>query len=131
MGSSRTPSSGRPQRGAQPGCHLGQRQTLAKPLATGDVGPEVEVAEAEPLRLRSVGRKLTLDGVGLVRAAPTLFLVDGATEGVHEGVEVGADSQSEEVDVVTGVTDHGDAGVGQVGGAVSYTHLRAHETVLD
>ena len=49
---------------------------------------------------------------GLLRPAPALLLVDAAAERVHHGVQVGADLQAVEADVVTGVADDGDLGVG-------------------
>ena len=49
--------------------------------------------------------------VGLVRAAPALLLVDAPAEGVHDGVEVGADVQAVQGDVVGGVADDRDLGV--------------------
>ncbi len=82
------------------------------------MGAEVEVAEGEPLRNRPVCRELTLDPVALVRASPPLSLVDAAAEGVEQRVEVGADPQAEEADVVPGVADDRQLGVRELGGAV-------------
>ena len=114
----RDASIGQPPAGAQSGGHLGEREALPQPLAARDVGPEVAVAEAEPLRLGPVCRELALDSVGLVRPTPALVLVDATAKGVHDRVEVRADAQPEQRDVVTGVADHGDRGVGQGGRAV-------------
>src|SRR5690606_6842580 len=41
---------------------------------------------------------------------PALLLVDGAAERVEDGVQVRADPQPEERDVVAGVADHRDPG---------------------
>jgi hypothetical protein len=45
------------------------------------------------------------------RAAPPALGVDAAAEGVHHGVEVGADLEPVHPDVVGGVGDHRDLGV--------------------
>ena len=57
------------------------------------------------------GRELLPHREGLVGPAPALLLVDAAAEGVHHGVQVGADPQPEQRDVVAGVADDGDLGV--------------------
>ena len=44
---------------------------------------------------------------------PALVLVDAAAQGVHDGVEVRADAQAEQRDVVAGVADDGDLGLGR------------------
>ena len=76
------------------------------------MGAEVEVTEGEPLRDRAVCRQFALDAVALVRAPPALPLVDPTAEGVDERVEVWADPQAEEGDVVAGVDDDRQLGVG-------------------
>jgi len=91
--------------------HLAQRVAEAEHLAAGDVGAEVSVTQPEPLGLHAVRRELALHGMRLVVTAPALGLVDAAAEGVHHGVEVGADPQPEQGDVVAGVADDGDLGV--------------------
>ena len=98
-----------PARG-QPRGHLGRRLPLRQPLRPHDVGAEVEVAEGEPLRHSAVGRELALDPRRLVGPAPALLLVDAAAEGVEQRVDVGADPQPEEADVVAGVGDDGELG---------------------
>ena len=94
--------------GAQRLGDLAQRVARVEHLGPDDVGGEVAVAEAEPGRPHAVRRQLVLDHEGLVGAAPALLLVDAAAEGVHHGVEVGADPQPEQRDVVAGVADDGD-----------------------
>ncbi len=79
------------------------------------MGGDVLVAEAEPLRLHAVRGQFLLDQVLLAGPAPALLLVDAAAEGVHDGVEIRADPESEKGDVVTGVADDGDLGVGDGG----------------
>src|SRR5690606_29767559 len=81
-------------------------------LGANDMGGEVAVTEGEPVRLRSVGGELASHGEGLVGPAPALPLLNAAAERVHDGVEVGADVQAVQNDVVGGVADHGDVGVG-------------------
>src|SRR5690606_32136115 len=52
---------------------------------------------------------------GLVGTPPALGLVVAAAQRVHNAVQVGADPQTVEGDVVTGVADDGDVGVGHGG----------------
>ncbi len=85
----------------------------AEHLRTDDVGGEVAVAEPEPLGADAVRREFLLDVEALVGTAPALLLVDATAEGVHHGVEVGADLEAEQMDVVTGVADHRDVRVGR------------------
>ncbi len=82
----------------------------------------VAVAEGEPVRPRVVGDQLGGDLERLPGPAPPLLLVHTAPQRVHDGVEVGADPQAVQGDVVRGVADHGDLvglalvrAVGQVG----------------
>ena len=91
---------------------LGQRLTRREQLAAEDVRGEVEVAEREPGRPRAVGGELVADAMRLVRAPPALFLVAAAAERVHHRVQVWADPQAEQGDVVGGVADDGDRRVG-------------------
>lgn len=72
---------------------------------------EVTVAEPEPLGSHAVRGEFLLDGEGLVGTSPALLLVDATAEGVHHRVEVGADLQPEQMDVVTGVADDSDVRV--------------------
>src|SRR2546421_244000 len=44
---------------------------------------------------------------------PALVLVDAAAQGVHDGVQVRADAQAEQRDVVARVPDDGDLGLGR------------------
>ena len=67
---------------------------------------------------RSTTTSWAAGGNPVVIDVSAVAVVDGATEGVHDGVQIGAYSQPEEVDVVTCVSDHGDYGVGQGGRAV-------------
>ena len=87
---------------------LREGEPLAEPLRPDDVGAQVEVAQAEPLRLCAVCRELGLDPVALLGAAPALALMDAAAEGVEQGVQVRTDAQAPQGDVVAGVADDGD-----------------------
>src|SRR5690606_451508 len=81
---------------------------LAEPLAAGDVRGKVPVPESEPLGLDPQVRELPLDDVGLLLPTPALALVHHTAEGVQDGVQVGADAQAEQADVVAGVADDDD-----------------------
>ena len=52
-------------------------------------------------------------GEALLREAPAALLVGQTGEGVHHGVEVGADVQAPVHEVVTGVDDHGERARGE------------------
>ena len=90
-------------------------------------GDEVEVAEGEPLRLGAVRGELGLEAVRLLGPAPPLTLVDTAAQGVEEGVDVGADAQPVEGDVVAGVRDDRDGRVLETGGGVEVVPEPADE----
>ena len=113
IGSSVTRWSGSPHRAARRAVTSESGTPWPQPLAADDVGGEVAVAEAEPLRHGAVRGELLLHGVRLVDAPPALLLVDAAAEGVHHRVQVGADPQAEQGDVVAGVADDGDGRVGE------------------
>ncbi len=68
---------------------------------------QVAVAEAEPIRLHAVGGEFLLGVPGFVAVAPAAFGVDAAAEGVHAGVEVGADAHAVHPGVVADVDDRG------------------------
>ena len=112
IGSSRTPGCQCSHRAA---VTCGEGVAGAERLRADEVGGDVLVAEAEPRRLHAVGRQLVLDGEGLALATPAALLADAVAEGVHDGVEVGAHAQAVHPDVVAGVADDGDLGVGPVG----------------
>src|SRR3954453_13728599 len=96
---------GQPPALAQPRRDLRQRQALAEQPGADDVRGEVAVAEGEPVRTLAVGGELPGYREPPVRPAPPLALVDAAAQGVHDGVEVGADPQAVQRDVVGGVAD--------------------------
>ena len=112
----------------QPGGDLRERLPLPEPQRPRDVGAEVAVSEAEPLRLDAVRGELLLQAVALVGPAPPLALVDPATERVEHGVEVGGDPQPEEGDVVAGVADDGDLRARELRGAVEVAEQTPQET---
>ena len=91
------------------GCgDLVQRVPGREQLCAHQVGGDVAVPEREPQRIEAVRPKFVEDPVGLVTATPSALEVDPAAEGVHDGVQVGADLQSVQPDVIRGVADHGD-----------------------
>ena len=64
-------------------------------------------------RLHAVRRQLLLGAPRLVAPSPPALGVDAVAEGVHHGVEVGADLEPVHPEVVGGVGDDGDLGVGR------------------
>ena len=68
---------------------------------------EVEVADLEPGGTAEPA-DLIEEAPRVALAAPALRLRNDAREGVHDGVQVGADLQSVQPDVIRGVADHGD-----------------------
>ena len=97
---------------AQGDSDLGERETGIQGLGANQVGRNVLVTQTEPGRLDSVGRQFILDSEGLALAAPAALDTDAAAEGVHHGVEIGADPQAVHPDVIAGVTDDSDVGIG-------------------
>ena len=86
-------------------------------LGADQVGREVTVAQPEPGRLDAVRRQLLLGVPRLVAATPPALGVDAVAQGVHDRVEIGADLEAVQPDVVGGVRDDGDGPVvGAVGG---------------
>ena len=86
-----------------------RRQRIAGPqhLAAHQVGGQVTVAQPEPVRLHAVRREFLLGVPGFVAVAPPAFGVDTAAQGVHAGVEVGADAHAVHPGVVADVDDRG------------------------
>jgi hypothetical protein len=91
---------------------LRQRVAGLEHLGADQVGRDVAVPEAEPRRLDAVRLELRARAPRLVAAAPPALDVDAVTEGVHHGVEVGADLEAVDPPVVGGVGHDGDLGVG-------------------
>jgi hypothetical protein len=91
--------------------HGGQRVARVEHLPAHQVGGQVPVAQPEP-RGRHVVRDQLVPGVeALVLPAPAARLVDAAAQGVHDGVQVRADPQAVQGDVVAGVHHHRQLGV--------------------
>ena len=86
-----------------------QRHAVGHPLRAVQMGREVAVAESEP-RVALVPIKRLHRRPRLAREAPTAFGIDRAGERVGDGVEVGADVQTVQHDVVGGVDDRGHLG---------------------
>ena len=87
--------------------HLRQRIAGAQHLAAHQVGGEITVAEAEPVRLHAVGGEFLLGVPGFVAMTPAAFGVDAAAQGVHAGVQVRADPHAVHPGVVADVDDGG------------------------
>src|SRR5947207_2729661 len=69
---------------------------------------KVEITETEPTGFQAIRRELVLDPKRLRLAAPAALGRDATTKRVHHGVEVGADPQAEQRDVVAVVADDRD-----------------------
>ena len=87
--------------------HLRQRIAGAQHLAAHQVGGQVAVAEPEPVGLHAVGGEFLFGVPGFVAMAPAALRVDAAAQGVHAGVEVGADPHAVHPGVVADVDDRG------------------------
>ena len=83
-----------------------ERLSRTQSLAAHEVEPEIAVAEPEPVLPAERG-----DGAErfprLARPAPAAFLVVQPGERVEDAVEVGRDGETEDVQVVADVADHG------------------------
>ena len=101
--------------------HRGEGVARLQHPGAHQVGGDVPVAEAEPRRLAAVRRELLLDAPGLRAAAPPAVGVDAVAEGVHHGVQVGADLEPVQPQVVGGVGDHGDVEAADPGGRPEQT----------
>jgi hypothetical protein len=69
------------------------------------VGGEVTVTEFEPVGLHAVAHQFLFGMPGFVAVSPAALRVDAAAEGVHAGVEVGADTHPVHPGVVADVDD--------------------------
>ena len=90
---------------------LRQREPGVEHLRAHEVRRDVPVAETEPGRFDAVRRELVLGVPRLLAPTPAAVGVDAVAEGVHHGVEIGADLEPVDPDVVPGVGHHGDLGV--------------------
>ena len=118
IGSSSMPPLREPPAGRQPRGHLAERGSPGPSHCERTTWvPMSRSPRANHCGTRAVGGELALHAVALVGAAPALPLVDAAAERVEEGVDVGADAQAEQGDVVTGVRDDGDRRVRESGRA--------------
>jgi hypothetical protein len=95
------------------------------------VGGEVAVAEAEPRRIGAVGGQFLLDRPGLGGAAPAALLVDAAAQGVDDRVEIRADAQAVQRDVVAGVDHRRDLPVGCRGASPAQKSSPSHPSRED
>ena len=104
---------------AQGGRDVGQPVPGVEHLGPDEVGREIAIAESEPIRVGPVGGEFLFRAPGFVAPTPPAFGIDPAPEGVHTGVEVGADADAVHPGVVADVDHRGDPvrplGVGIVG----------------
>ena len=89
------------------GGHGRERHPLTQQCRAVQVQREVPVAEGEP-RLVAETDQFVTDGEALVSPAPLLLRMDEPGQPVGDGVEVGADAQTVQLEVVTDVHDDGD-----------------------
>jgi len=103
-------------RSRTPGCHLRQSTSVTAESGRPEASSwlrrmwvcEIPVAQREPLRACSVGGKFLADGKCLVRAPPALVFADAAAQRVHDRVQIRADPEAEQGDVIARVADDGD-----------------------
>ena len=107
VGHRQQPDAGLPPLAQRRG-HVGERVAGVEHPGADEVGRDVEVAQPEPRRLGAVGRQLVLDAPGLVLASPAALVVRPVAQRVHDAVQVGADAQAVQRDVVAGVDDRGE-----------------------
>ena len=101
------PDSGLPAR-AQGLGDRGQRVSGVEHPGTHQVRSHVLVAEAEPGGLGAVGGELLLHRPGLADAAPAPFRVRAGAQRVHDAVQIRADPQTVQGDIISDVDDGGD-----------------------
>ena len=108
------------------GGRIGQRATLGEQPRSRHVGGEVGVAEGEPDRLAVAGEH-GVRTVGVGRHAPAALRVDEPAERVEQRVDVRADVEAVQIEVIGDIRDdreldarveHGEP-VGQLGAAGS------------
>ena len=127
IGSSSMRCSGRPHRAASRAVTSLSEAPCPSHCERTTWVPTSRSPRREPLRDGTVRRELALHPVALVGAAPALALVDAVAERVEQGVEVGADPQAEQGDVVAGVRDDGDRRVREAGSGVEVVAQTADE----
>ena len=87
----------------------------------------VPVTETEPGRLDTVGLEFGFRVESFLSTTPTAIRVDAVAKGVHHGVQIRAYAQAVDPNVVSGVTDDGDGGVGRCSGLVDVVSKPAQE----
>ena len=108
--------------GHQVGADAGERLAVRQQARAHHMRRQIGVADAEP-RLLAVGRHHRQSVPGLVGQAPTGGRVGPAGQRVHERIEVRADVQAPELEVVSRVADHG-KGIGRQGAVQALGQLR-------
>src|SRR5215217_1508000 len=88
------------------------------------MGADILITEGEPGRLDAVGPKLLHDSPALVLPTPAAYRIPASPEGVHDRVEIGADSEAVQGDVIGGISNHSEVR-GRIGVAYPERELRA------
>ena len=87
--------------------HLGQWVIRAQHLAAHQMGGQIAITEAEPIRLHAIGGQFLFGMPGFVAVAPAPVGINAAAQGVHAGVQVRADAHAEHPGVITDVDHRG------------------------
>ena len=69
-----------------------ERVATVEHLGAHEMGRNISIPQTKPGGLKVVASELVFDGEGLILSTPAAGLTDAATEGVHHGVEVRADT---------------------------------------
>ena len=105
--------------------HLRERIACAQHLAAHEMGGQISIAKAEPIRLHAVCREFLFGMPGFVAMTPATLGVDAATQGVHAGVEIRADPHAVHPGVVADVDDRGEFVIGGFCGELAPPGLAA------
>jgi hypothetical protein len=93
------------------GSHICQRISRVEHFRSNQVDGQIAIAKPEPTRTDPKGGEFGSGVETLALASPAGFLVDYPAQGVHDGVQIGADSEPKEGCVIAGVGHDGDPGI--------------------
>ena len=96
---------------------LGQWVVRAQHLAAHQMGGQIAITEAEPIRLHAIGGQFLFGMPGFVAVSPAPVGINAAAQGVHAGVQVRADAHAEHPGVITDVDHRGQLVLAVGGGA--------------
>src|SRR4029453_15606898 len=91
------------------------------------MGAHIAIAKGEPDRLDAVRGQPRPPPPVFILTSPTAYRISPPTEGVHDRVEVRADPQTVQGDVIRSIGDHRDF-CGGVGPAYTEREFRAADT---